>query len=74
MEAFLTMTDMIEIRSLMQNLTQNYKTSRYTLEVTITDKSKNTPIGMVKQASKGGEFVFVPAAGYAPYTPTDRGE
>lgn len=73
-EAYLTMNDMIEIRSLMQNLTQNYKTSRYALEVMITDRGKNIPVGMVKQVSKGSEFVFVPAAGYVPYAPTDKGE
>lgn len=74
MEAYLTMTDLVEIRSIMMTLSQNYKNSRYGLEVIITDKSAEKPIGTIKQVTKSSEFVFVPDSGYAPYQPTDRGE
>lgn len=74
MEAYLTMTDLVDIRAIMMTLNQNYKTSRYGLEVRVTDKSANKPIGIIKQTNKSSEFVFVPDTGYTPYQPTDRGE
>lgn len=69
MEAYLTMGDLMEIRSLMHTL-NGFKTGRYGLEVLVTDKTNGSPIGSLKQTSKNSEFVFVPAAAYQPYKPT----
>ena len=74
-EAYLTMSDLYDIRELMQNINTNYKNSRYVLDIKVSQNNKE--IGNIKKVVRGNqyEYVFTPAtATYQGYEPGKEGK